>query len=380
MILPNLHRIAKVTLAFVLAFMLFIRLFIVDVSALSAAPIFGEALVEVFSGLLVGSGMYTAEEVNDMSWAEAEDAINSGISSGSINPLKVVGDITIDGATKQANFIEWLSLVSKTSTSAVITSDAFGTITDTALKNTLQNFVPVTIGNWFMTEVDEEDVIDTPNADLNGYGCMFMQKYEDNGQAKYVIYCDYAYYDAEEKRIYARGDGKLLRYSKDGELLESSIITTNGTETSIGTASKIFIDNNTYYLEMFGDVRNEEGKAVETDDTFTDVVGENEEGDTVTLEDIQSGVSSLDDTTLDYDKFNDDVIVDLLQQILSELDNIPVIENEEANTLAEDFAQELDGSVALELEDINALTLPTGIATVFPFCLPFDFAYGLELL
>ena len=113
MILPNLHRIAKVTLAFVLAFMLFIRLFIVDVSALSAAPIFGEALVEVFSGLLVGSGMYTAEEVNDMSWAEAEDAINSGISSGSINPLKVVGDITIDGATKQANFIEWLSLVSK---------------------------------------------------------------------------------------------------------------------------------------------------------------------------------------------------------------------------------------------------------------------------
>lgn len=187
MILPNLHRIAKFTLAFVLAFMLFIRLFMVDVSALSAAPIFGEALVEVFSTLLVGSGLYTSEEVSDMSWAEAEDAIDSGISSGAINPLEIVGDVTINGATIQANFLEWMHLISRTSTD-VITSDYFGTITDASLQMTLQNYVPVTIGNWFTT-VDNDDVIDTPVTDMDGYGAKFVLNYANGTKA--VYYVDY---------------------------------------------------------------------------------------------------------------------------------------------------------------------------------------------
>ena len=370
MILPNLHRIAKFTLSFVLAFMLFIRLFIVDVSALSAAPIFGEALVEVFSTLLVGSGLYTSEEVSDMSWAEAEDAIDSGISSGAINPLEIVGDVTINGATIQANFLEWMHLISRTSTD-VITSDYFGTITDASLQMTLQNYVPVTIGNWFTT-VDNDDVIDTPAADMQGYGC-YAKKYQKGTNLLIAeVYCEYGVIQEDgDFDYYGNGYGSVYSAS-DGSLMYTQSLSEGFGES--------FFENSKYYYEVYGDVRNYDGTAAETDDTYTDYVGEDYDGELITLEDIQAGAVPLDDTLLDYDKFTDDTIVDLLNQILAELEDVPVVENEEDNTIAEDFADELDGSVALELEDVNALMLPTGIATVFPFCLPFDFAYGLELL
>ena len=219
MILPNLHRIAKVTLSFVLAFMLFIRLFIVDVSALSAAPIFGEALVEVFGTLLVGSGLCTSEEVNDMSWAEAESAIDSGISSGTINPLEIVGDVMIDGVEKRVNFIEWLSLISKTSTN-VITSDYFGTITDASLQMTLQNYVPVTIGNWFTT-VDNDDVIDTPATDMGGCGSKLIRTFNNGVKREY--YCSYIRID-DKGNYWVCGEGYYIYYDEDGAVTKQENI------------------------------------------------------------------------------------------------------------------------------------------------------------
>lgn len=347
----------------VVVLVIFLKVFIIDVYALSAAPIMGEALVEVFSALLLASG-YTSEEVGEMSWNDAETAINDGISSGTINPLQVVGDVTVNGITTSMNFMEWLSTSVK-ATSDVVTSDVFGTITNVAVKTALSNSLPGTIGSW-VNNLTQEDVVATPTTDIKGYGCkVVIYKNFGSGYVEASYYADYAIVSKTgsvniygETCYFERSDGKFPQTVSGGWSLSSSKT----------------------YIGFYGDIRYEDGTQAPTDDETTTEVGETADGEKVTLENIQSGAVSADDTTLDYDKFNTEAIIDLLQQILDTMENVPVVEDTADNTIAEDFAQELEGSVAIELEDISALQLPTGIATVFPFCLPFDFAYGLELL
>lgn len=350
----------------VVVLVIFLKVFIIDVYALSAAPIMGEALVELFSGLLVGSGLYTAEEVNEMSWNDAETAINDGISSGTINPLQVVGDVTIDGVTKKMNFLEWLAENAKRAqaVNSVITSDTFGTITNVAVKNALSNYVPLTVGNWVNT-LTQEDVVMTPATDMNGYGCKIIHTNSDGSY--YVYYSEYA-------EIYENGRVNLFNdtirelYSNKGVLVGTPVTSTNGMAFTD-------YDNCTYY----GDVRTSDGTQAETDDTYTDEVGETADGEKVTLENIQSGAVSADDVALDYDKFNDEAIIDLLSQILATLENVPVVEEDSATV---DSAKEAVSDMAAELDiaELNNLQMPLGIIDVFPFCLPFDFVRGMKLL
>ena len=353
----------------VVVLIIFLKVFVIDVCALSAAPILGEALVEVFSVLLVASGTHTAEEVNDMSWNEVETALNDGISSGMIDPVQVVGDVTIDGVTKKMNFMEWLAENAKR-THAVITSDTFGTITSTAVKTAISNSLPGTVGSWINT-LTKEDVVPTSSIDNKGYGAVLYYPGDGRSNKPFYFYCDYIVVSemGSPPALYAEafGEAYVEYYNFDGSFYRSE----EATWCPPYEASQ---------CKVYGDVRSNDGSQAESDDTYTDEVGETDDGQKVTLENIQSGEVSAEDTTLDYDKFNDEAIIDLLGQILDAMENVPVVEDTADNTIAEDFAQELEGSVAIELEDISALQLPTGIATVFPFCLPFDFAYGLEIL
>lgn len=174
------------------------------------------------------------------------------------------------------------------------------------------------------------------------------------------------------------GNGTYYWYNSSGELKNSYEKTDNEGIAFIGNSFSS--DSTSYTIEVYGDVRNSDGTAAETDDTYADYVGEDYDGELITLEDIQAGAVPLDDTLLDYDKFTDDTIVDLLNQILAELEQVPVVEEDTTETV--DSAKDTVSDMAAELDiaDLNSLQMPLGIADVFPFCLPFDFVRGMELL
>ena len=70
-------------------------------------------------------------------------------------------------------------------------------------------------------------------------------------------------------------------------------------------------------------------------------------------------------------------LIDLLNQILSKIDDIDVIEPDTTKDLVDSITDSVDISVSEELSDYM---MPTGISSVFPFCLPFDLYRGIRLL
>ena len=129
----------------------------------------------------------------------------------------------------------------------------------------------------------------------------------------------------------------------------------------------------------YGDVRNHlDGTQVETDDEAIPVIGE-ADGTQVTPDMLNpDGTVTIDGTTyypkdfIDWDKFKDPAIIDLLNQILDAIDNAYVFDDSVPDSIPGDVAVE----VPAELSDF---TTP-GIANVFPFCLPWDFVRGMHLL
>ncbi len=354
-----------------IALFISLKIMLVDTYALAFAPVMGETLVELVGGLLVGSGAYTTEEVSNMSWNECQSAINNGIALGTINPADVTGSVTLlngDGSqtTVQANFLEYVDYLTNPETE-VVASDLllYGNPSE-VLQDTVSSIFNMseTKANW-VNGLKTSDVKNVRKVDMQGSNSMLIVRSSDFYDVYYGLDTSYVNY-------YNNGYYYIKYYKRESRWNNGDLISSKDKEGSSNISMNASV-------ELYGDwVYWSDGSEAETEATEVAEVGETEDGATVTLDDIQSGAVSLDDTTLDYDSFNDEAIIDLLNQILSRLDDVPVVEDD--NTLAEDFAAELDGSVAFELENINSLVLPTGIATVFPFCLPFDFAYGLELL
>lgn len=339
----NLINLFKKVTAIIIVLIIFFKVFVLEIYALSAAPIAAEALIEIFGTLLVASGVNTQAEVDEMSWGEVSSNVKDGLSSGTINPSDVIVNVTLDGVETQMSFMDWLS-------SGAQNVYLVSTIGKVALQN------------WIDSLTAEDVVVSYPDVDMKGYSAMLIAK---NAKGNIVNHCYCEYLLFKDGRYYPRGDDYQICSINGGEWFEQT--------------NHSYSLNSYATISVYGDVRLEDGTEVPVVGAVPEI-GETADGESVTLDDVQSGEVSLDDVALDYDKFDDTAIIELVHKIVIELDKAPVIEKETDNTIAEDFSQELEGSVALELEDINALTLPTGIATVFPFCLPFDFAYGLELL
>lgn len=78
--------------------------------------------------------------------------------------------------------------------------------------------------------------------------------------------------------------------------------------------------------------------------------------------------------TYNISNFDDSSIVDLLLDISNKLDTLSFpAEDESVDNL-------VNNAVISIPDDLSKLNLKTGIASVFPFCIPFDFVRGLKLL
>lgn len=363
----------KKIVTIIVALFLIFRIAVFDTYALSVAPIFGEVLVELFGGLLVGSGAYTAEEVSDMSWNECKSALDSGLSSGTINPADVTGSVTLlngDGSqtTVQANFLEYVDYLTNPETE-VVASDLllYGNPSE-VLQDTVSSIFNMSEikANW-VNGLKTSDVSNVRTMDLQGGTCVVKVLNADGsfyllyGSSTGVVLTD------ETNRVYIEDCFKRAYHKSNGALVWEQ-------DYSGSIYSNI---SNGYTL--YGDWVYSDGTIAETEATEVAEVGETEDGETVTLEDIQSGAVSLDDTTLDYDSFNDEAIIDLLNDILAKLDTVPVVE--EDTSTYDDAKENIQAAVGeLDIAELNNLQMPLGILDVFPFCLPFDFVRGMKLL
>lgn len=343
-------KVIKKIIAVITVAIIVIRLMIFNAVAIGPAAIAADALAELFGMLLCASGVATQQQVDNMSWGEMEPLVKDGISNGTVKPNAKLDAYDLN--------MSWLEFV--TSPEAHIGVD----VADAVVKA------------WF-NSLTVDDVISSSSTDLKGHGAMiyFVQTSDDGVSHPYYknIYCDYVFVDNSDP-------DNIYYYTSDGYYIESwnyldSTVKTSSSSSNYGI--HVSVASNKHHVKVYGDVRYPDGSQAVTDDETIPVVGEDASGNDVSLDDVQSGAVPIDNVKLDFDKFDDDAIIDLLQQILAKIDSLPVVDTDD-NTLTSDIADSV--SVSLDISELNNLQVPTGISSVFPFCLPFDFVRGLQLL
>ena len=360
----SLNVIKKVIAVIVIA-VIIIRAFTIETFALAGAPVIAaEEITALLETALIGSGLYNESELDGKNYNELNDLLKDGINSGQINPK-------VNYFTDPITEIKFslLELLTKPEIHAGIGIS----------KNVVNNFVNESLSNYlnYMQSKGEElyDFIHptyTTTVDLKGHGALF-EVWRANGTINYRCYCDYISLNGLTTMLH----GKLhyVYYDSHGKIQREEDRDMGDSFVGTSTAS---IDKH------YGDVRNHwDGTQVETDDEAIPVIGE-ADGTQVTPDMLNpDGTVTIDGTTyypkdfIDWDKFKDPAIIDLLNQILSKIDDIDVIEPDTTKDLVDSITDSVDISVSEELSDYM---MPTGISSVFPFCLPFDLYRGIRLL
>ena len=378
-------NVIKKVISFITVVFIVIRIFAFSVSASFAVggAIAAEELTEIIGTLLFSSGAYTQEQINGMSLYEMESNLKNGLNNGTINPAGVSESIPFydDSSGKWIESIpiyggnsSWSESIPKLENMSLW--DVFCYLNNIPNKYpTANSLFDKTTNKWLGDLAKDGSLLDklhmTTTVDLKGHGALFV-RYRPDGTINYRCYCDYislngstAMLHGKLHYIYYDSDGKILR-EEDRDMGDSFV----GTSTSS-------------ICKYYGDVRYEDGTQAETDDEAIPVIGE-ADGTQVTPDMLNpDGTVTIDGTTyypkdfIDWDKFKDPAIIDLLNQILNKIDDIDVIEPDTTKDLVDSITDSVDISVSEELSDYM---MPTGISSVFPFCLPFDLYRGIRLL
>lgn len=320
-------------------------------------------LIQCCADILVGSGTVTQQQFNDMSTSEIFSTTKSALPGVNFSSLP---------KNPVANLTSFLA------------------------QKTAKGLVPVyTISEFAFRKFinDEQFNIATVNPELKGYGAMgVVQIYRksDNTLDNTAVY--FGDYGIIDKGVFANiyGDKIIRQY----------IVGTNQTEkeySGVLTLGGAFGEDN-YILpkvKFIGDWRYPDGTTATDMLTFVDEVPEsigtvdidgttydvNGDG-TVTIGDEtipinDDGSVTVDDKPYypDYDlsPYDDPAIKDLLTDIL---DNIDVVDD----TTNDDTFDYDDVKVpSVGIDALDSMILPTGIFSVFPFCLPSDFVRGMKL-
>jgi hypothetical protein len=347
-------NVTKKVIAVIVIAVIIIRAFTIETFALAGAPVIAaEEITALLETALIGSGLYNESELDGKNYNELNDLLKDGINSGQINPK-------VNYFTDPITEIKFslLELLTKPEVQAGIdvSNAILSSIADDVISDFFSDYTKLS-----------DSVVLTPTVDLKGHGALFV-RYRPDGTINYRCYCDYISLNGSTTMLHGKlhyvyydSHGKIQR-EKDRDMGDSFV----GTTTSS-------IDKH------YGDVRNHlDGTQVETDDEAIPVIGE-ADGTQVTPDMLNpDGTVTIDGTTyypkdfIDWDKFKDPAIIDLLNQILDAIDNAYVFDDSVPDSIPGDVAVE----VPAELSDF---TTP-GIANVFPFCLPWDFVRGMHLL
>lgn len=359
--------ISVITVVFVV-----IRLFIISVSASFAAPIMAEETLKtiLIEGMVAGGSDYTKDDLE--AW-ELDDLENEFEIQMSTNPnfnLKkalpplVSGDISdVSGSPEHIAKLEEEKRKYKGQIGKVL-SDWINYMQSNG--EDLYDFINPTYNSPYIDIPSSGAVIEiTDSLDqhriiyLNDYGLKVLTS---DGRSGFMI----------RQNIMAR----QVIYDKYGKLVsDKSYDTPNNAQTTY-TLNSASIKS----IQIYGDWRYDEDTPAETDDEAVPVIGE-VAGTQVTPDMLNpDGTVTIDGTTyspidfIDWDKFKDNAIIDLLNDILSKIDTAPIVSEQDKPLVDVD---EIEVSVPEELSDYAA---PIGISNVFPFCIPWDIVRGFQIL
>lgn len=372
-----------------------LRIITINTFALSAAPIIvGEELAEIYGSMLVSSGLYTQDEVNNMSWNEIEMNLYDGIDKGYIDISSPVENVPIRDSKGNVHYESFPTFTDffKFCTDPTYMYEKMQEVgvTPSSSLGSAVNIAADVVSKWLSDKVQSDSVGDyvKPTAvsngkpvNMQGYGAM-VEIHRGNYVIRY--WADYITYNSDQSCTLHGNGASVSGYIS---YIDTNSITYRYVEGlsfySISGDSSIGAITDVKY---YGDVRTNSGTKVETDEDMLPVIGlvAGAGATTMITPDILNpdGTVTIDGVTyypsdyIDWTNFDDTAIIDLLNEILKEFDKSAVIEQDK------DTAQDMIGDVSVELDiaEFNNFVPPPGIADVFPFCLPWDFVRGLQLL
>ncbi|MCI5905460.1 MAG: hypothetical protein MRZ61_10015 [Oscillospiraceae bacterium] len=251
--------------------------------------------------------------------------------------------------------------------------------------------------DWVSDSKDDVAVSSGDNIDMNGYGAVLINRYYDRSFTGGTYRDWYVYLDYGVITPLSDGFFKYTMYAENGFYETYSISTGDLISTFDGLPTRSYTSSDTWLITVYGDWRNEDGSPA------SDIITGNEDttlpigtviidgveypisdDGTVTIDGVtytinDDGSITVDGVTYypeyDFPVYDDTALRDLLARLLSLLDdaNVP------SDTTSDDIIDNTQ-SVVIADADFGKLTMDKSIATVFPFCIPWDFYNGLKLL
>lgn len=361
----------KKIIAFAVVIFITFRLIVISVSASFAAPFMAEeTLKTLFIEALGASGSYSADDL------EAWD----------YNDLKNEFEIQMktNSNFKPKNAIPFLVFPDR--------EDIPGTPEhEEKVMNDIRNLRKRNdeiIAEWFNNMVENGgDLYDFihptynfPAFDIQGSGGAYVVDYYSKGYGHcakdgYTVYCfEYAEVDSDLDHYVFHNLTSSKTYHLDGTLWIDHGLTSGFWNEYAHLKAEL-------NPVKYGDWRlASDGSSVKTDDEAIPVIGE-ADGVQITPDMLNpDGTVTIGGTTyypqdfIDFDKFKDPAITDLLQKILEAIDNMPVVAEQDKPIV------DVDNIEVAVPEELSDFTVPIGIANVFPFCLPWDFVRGIKTL
>ena len=290
-------NVTKKIISFIAVVFIVIRIFAFSVSASFAAPFMAEETLKLlFIEALGATGSYSADDLESWEYDDLRSEFdiqmttNPNFNAKKVLPLFISGDISdIPSSPEHIAKLE-------------------------EEKKKYRKMIGNAVSDWFNSMYENgSDLYDfihptyTTTVDLKGHGALF-EVWRSNGTINYRCYCDYISLNGSTTMLH----GKLhyVYYDSHGKIQREEDRDMGDSFVGTSTAS---IDKH------YGDVRNHwDGTQVETDDEAIPVIGE-EDGTQVTPDMLNpDGTVTIDGTTyypkdfIDWDKFKDPAIIDLL--------------------------------------------------------------------
>ena len=374
-----MKRLKKV-IAVLAALLIVGRIVLMGVSAAMVGTATMVGIVAILAAALVSSGQFTQSQVNSMSNNDIISSYRSSVESGTINPkerIKLPDGVTYEDS-EFASVVDYFFAYDK----FVFDSWKYH-VTEgwEIIDNAIDDWLTKWYQAWNNEYTDVDDIVKPMlkgDINMNGYGALVVLETE---RVIYNYYSDYVVID--RSKINSSGQFSYTRYYNLAEYHDWSKWDASLSSWNYGSYSSSSEWGDSRY-KFYGDIRYEDGTKAETDDEYEYPLGETEDGTKVTVDMLNpdatvtvDGVTEKPSDYINIEYYTDPAVIDLLQQILNALDKANVVVPDETK----DIVDEISGDIELEISSsLMDYTVPKAIATVFPFCLPFDFVRGMKLM
>lgn len=370
-------KLLKQITAVMAALLIVVNVSFINTSAAMAAPVMaGEELASFLAGALGASG-HSQSEIDNLTIPDQLDLLGNDLRNGNISlDTPVTYETNIDGINQSVS----------------VPFDAYmGMSKDTPFFNP-----PVYALNWYKEAVNDfmsdynvlsnsESYFELTN-DMNGYGVKMIVTSNNTRQIWYGDYIVLYSNPNNPEQFYARMFGGLFfenyKQNPDTKIFELQYTEGRDGDARISSSSDDFFGKiNSGFYQITGDVRYTlDSPALPDFEVDNECrVGTLPDGTVVTPDMLNpDGTVTVDGVTydpvdyLDPDNLTDEGKHALIDAIADAISNTLVVADDKPIVDEDDITVEV-------AEDLENYTVPTGIITVFPFCLPFDFVRGMKL-